>query len=149
MNWLPKLLVIGICSELWYQGGGKRAWMRDWLIPGLLGAYIAITHPLTGFLTFGSCQIIRLGYGVPDATDKGSFIGRWLKVPWKIRSFVAFLRSSIGGSCAVFTTQHYLLYFGYVCSHTLSGFLEEKLSLPRKIGDRLAGLTYGLLVLLI
>lgn len=146
---LIKLLIISGCAELWYQGGGRRAWMRDILIPIILGGFTIWNLGFWwGFWTIASCQIIRMGYGVPDATDPGSFIGRIFKKAIIIRPVVAALRAFIGALFIVIATRQIIGYLLFCAIHSLYGFLEEKFHLHRKIGDRLAGASYAAMILI-
>lgn len=78
------LLAIPLFAFLGYQGGQpNRAWMRDILIPILLGValFVKLKFPLiesivVSVLTIGAANTIRIGYGSydPEHDDKPSFL---------------------------------------------------------------------------
>jgi hypothetical protein len=70
--------LIVLIAFLWLVGGGKQAWARDWIIPAIVAITMLFHHQLWWIclLTFGSCQIIRMGYGAydPEHDNKPSFL---------------------------------------------------------------------------
>ncbi len=104
-----ELIAMAVIVFLWIAGGHKHSWLRDWIIPFIVGFAVYFKHPM-GFqigdlllssLTAGACNIIRLGYGSYDPVndDKPSFLagltkdegGWWVRGIWGlICGFICF-----------------------------------------------------------
>ena len=151
-------VLIPLISWLWYVGGGKKAWARDWIIPALAGAYYALKYePVLGLAVFGSCQIIRLGYGNYDPIDdpKASLLAKLLKDRngWWIRALY-------GQICAIVATIPIMIYligfqndlsilpwhFGFVFAFALGNFLVSRLRLNRLATDLIVGGIFSLII---
>jgi len=150
----PKLLILFLCIELWRQGGNKYAWLRDTLIPIILGGYIVFRgHPFLGIFSIGCYQIIKIGYGIPSEDEKGSLLARLcykigIKSSWIIRGLAGALYGLIGASLilSVIGFWKYLLYV--VINFGLNAIGEYK-HWNVKIVERLVGLGVGSLVFFI
>ena len=80
---LIKVFTMLLIAYLWYEGGGKRAWMRDILVPIILALFLAVyLKTWWVFLSVGAtAQMIRLGYGAfdPEHDDKPSLLASLTK----------------------------------------------------------------------
>jgi len=83
MNILFKLLICLLTAVLWRIGGWHYRWVRVVLVPILLGIVLGfITKSwLVGFLSIGSYQIIRIGYGNydPETDPKSCWLAKITK----------------------------------------------------------------------
>lgn len=157
MIWI-KFLIIIACMELWRQGGNKHSWLRDVLIPIILGVYVGFqTNWWIGLLTIGSLNICRIGYGIPDekTKDEGSSLAQIfyntlnIKLSWVVRGTAGLLYGLVGAIFIVLSTGlvgNYLLYSGL--NALINGYGEKK-QLNVKIFERLIGAGVGSLVLFI
>jgi hypothetical protein len=93
-------IALAFIVVFWCVGDHKNAWVRDWLIPFIVGICVFLHHPLDewsrdlllAFLTAGACNIIRFGYGAYDPIndDKPSLLaqltkdkgGWWIRAIW-------------------------------------------------------------------
>lgn len=146
-----KVAILLICAELWYQGGqNNRAWMRDVLITIILGAWVGWKSVWwIGILTIGTFNIIRIGYGIPDSTDEGSFLGRIFKVGWLTRGVAGTLYGLVGLLGYVIYTHHLLTYLIFTAVNGVVNGMGEGCKIDSKIWDRVRGLAIGSLVFLI
>jgi len=155
------MILLGIIAICWYIGGGKQAWARDLLVPILMGLSVGflIDAPLhlkllTGFMTCGGFQMIRMGYGnySPHDDPTPSFLasithdkgGWWIRAIYGV--LVAVMGSiwlKIGGYIPL---PLFLIYVGY---SAIIGFLVSRLRLPRLLADFAVGAGFGSLIFLI
>ncbi len=73
-----------LIAFLWFLGGQKWSWARDFIIPIIVGVFVFLHHPthvlwkdiVIGVFTIAFCNIIRMGYGAydPEHDDKPSFL---------------------------------------------------------------------------
>ena len=129
MIYLDFLLII-VQSALWRIGGASKqeikfaaAWYRDILIPVINFFYFWVTmNFLTGFLTAGAANIIRMGYGAydPEHDDKPSLLAKWTKdrEGWRIRMIYGFITSVFIGlfpmAYALFVKNHLWAFPGFL-----------------------------------
>jgi len=146
-----QLAILLVCAELWYQGGQpKRAWMRDVLLTIIAGTWIGWrTVWWIGILSIGSFNIVRVGYGIPDATDEGSFLGRLFKKPWLTRGVAGLLYGLVGLLPYVIYTHSVCIYIGYAIANAIVNGMGEALAIHHKVWDRVRGLTIGLLTFIV
>ena len=150
-----KLFILLLCIELWRQGGKKHSWLRDVLIPIILGVYIGLKtgYYWLGFFSISSFQIIRMGYGIPDETDEGSTLAQLcykigITKSWAIRGIAGLLYGLIGACLliSVIGVWKYLLYA--LINFSLNAIGEYK-QWNVEIVERLAGLGIGSLMFFI
>jgi hypothetical protein len=88
-----KILILALCSYLYRLGGSDKA--HSWPygvdkkgarvvgIPAVMALSLAIFNKNLFYLFNAlTMQSLRLGDGIPDATDPGSFLGRIFKKDW-------------------------------------------------------------------
>ena len=106
---VSKLVVVAIIALLWRLGGWNKAkWSgyRDVLIPLILALWYAFALKWWLFFVVGGLSnIIRMGYGAPDATDPGSWLGWIFKKDWLIRGMY-------GLNCAFVIALPLVIYTG-------------------------------------
>lgn len=135
---ITDFFVVVVSSILWRLGGtNKSAWMRDVLIPILLGAWAFhdTYNWVIAISTIATYQIIRIGYGAYDPinNDKPSFLGFILKDTegWKTRGIAGLLYGLIGAmplminKCLVVGVSGFIGYIDYaalIC--VISGILS-------------------------
>lgn len=143
---------------LWKLGGThKKAWCRDVIIPIILGGYLIYRFfPVwwVGFLSIGAFQIIKIGYGCPDETDEGSFLGRLVynnigSYPFIVRGLAGLIYGLSGLSVYLFYTQHLHIYCSYAVINMVVNAVGEKMKWKDYIVEPLAGLGIASLVILI
>ena len=154
------LLLIPLQSFLWRVGGaGKEeikwsaAWYRDVLIPVINCIFFTLTAGiLTGFLTGGATNIIRMGYGAydPEHDDKPSFLAKIThdREGWKIRAIYGFLTSILIG---LFPAIHFGAWIGYgafVILNTAGELVINKLKMNVWVTEFSVGALKGLVFLL-
>ena len=66
-----------VCSLLWAIGGAGPKLIRRLGVPAAMGASLAFTSPWMLLCFLPLWGIVSIGYGIPDATDKGSALGRF------------------------------------------------------------------------
>lgn len=111
------LILLPIFSILGYLGGQPRmAWCRDFVIPAIVSIVFIIKSPfyylstnfIVGLCLFGSCNIIRFGYGAYDPVndDKPSLLAKFTKDKdgWVIRTVWALFVSLISLSPYIFAS---------------------------------------------
>lgn len=150
-------------AGLWYLGGGEppkwaRAWMRDILIPILAGGTLALKYHHTWqeflmcFLTVGTFQIIRLGYGAydPEHDDKPSFLAKIThdRLGAINRAIYGALVGFVGLLPYEIITHHHLHYVLYALGCSLTGFIVVKLKTNRYITDLNLGAAVGNVIIL-
>lgn len=127
-----------IIAAFWRLGGtNKKGWMRDILVPIILGLWAGLeTYNLViAISTIGTYQIIRIGYGSYDPIndDKPSFLGCILHDTegWKARGVAGLLYGLVGAfplafnKCLVVGFSGLLGYFTYAFSIcVISGILS-------------------------
>lgn len=81
------LLTAALCALLWRCGGisGGNKLFRRLGVPTVLCTAFVFSHgmpfALASISAVLSFAVLSLGYGIPDATDEGSHIGRfWLRI---------------------------------------------------------------------
>jgi hypothetical protein len=149
---LLKVMIFLITPILWKIGGThKKAWVRDVLIPIIMGIYIGLvtTTWWIGFLSIGSYQIIKIGYGIPDATDEGSFLGRTFRIPWLVRGVAGLLYALIGGINVFIFTKLFSIWAVYCGINFVLNALGEKMKWKDYIVEPLAGVGVASLVWLL
>lgn len=74
------LAIAPVCGLLWMMGGQYNTMVRRVGVPLVLSIASAVAcHNIYVLGCFIPAHVVcRLGYGIPDATDKGSAIGRWV-----------------------------------------------------------------------
>lgn len=74
-----------VCAFLWAIGGVGPKMIRRLGVPAVMAVSLSFTNLWLLLTTFPLWGIVSIGYGMPDATDKGSFLGRfYLKfLPYK------------------------------------------------------------------
>lgn len=152
MGWLLNSLFLIGCAELWHRGGSKKAWLRDVLIPVMIGLLLALkTNFWIGFFSIGAFQIIRIGYGIPDpgTDDKGSWLGRVFKIPWLVRGVAGALYGLVGLSIWIWFTKQFGVYLGYALLNFFVNAMGEKMKWPVGVVERLAGAAIGSIVFFI
>ena len=146
-------------AGLWYLGGGKppkwaAAWQRDILIPILCGVVMLIkTHnPLLSFLTIGSFQIIRLGYGAydPEHDTKPSLLAKLThdRLGATNRAIYGLIVGLVGLLPFVIFTGNYWHYIIYSLLLALTGFLVVKLKSNRYMTDLNIGAAVGNVIII-
>lgn len=153
------VFLMALMAWLWYWGGGKNAWMRDILIPIIIGVFFCFKYGIiVGILTAGSCQIIRQGYGAwdPEHDDKPSF---WAKVThdrngWWIRAIVGAEHGLIAPAIvfnylAFFKHQTGIVwwYLIFIALNAVSNFLVSRLKLNRLATDLIVGSVFALILI--
>lgn len=158
--------IVGILliAALWYIGGGKQSWARDWVIPFIVGGFSFVNHhvglPLWVSIPFavlvaGACNIIRLGYGnySPEDDDKPSLLAKITKDRggWWIRGIygiicglVSFIPNFIFDSSLATT----LKALGFTALFTVVCFTVVRLRLNRIITDLSIGTVFALRIFL-
>jgi hypothetical protein len=154
-------IVVGVIAVCWYIGGGRHSWVRDTLVPIILGIAVGflIKAPLylkiwNGFMTCGGFQMIRLGYGnySPEDDPEPSFLasithdrgGWWIRAIYGVLvAVVGAIWLKVGGYVSL---PKFLLF---VAGNGLLGFLVSRLRLPRLAADLVVGAGIGSLVLFI
>ena len=147
-----KLLIALACAELWRQGGKGHKLLRVVALPFVISAYLALTLHTWWLLLalFGVSNIYRVGYGIPDATDKGSALGRLLKIGWVVRAVVGGLYALLVGGVLLLTgflSAQGLM--GYTFLNVLVGGLGSFSKLKDEIFERLIGFCVGSIVFLV
>lgn len=149
---LDKLIIFALCIYLWEKGGQKHSWMRDVLIPIIIGIHFFVTvNWLVGILTCATCSIIRHGYGAwdPENDDKPSF---WAHVThdrngWLIRGIVGTIHGLVAPLIVLcYELSAWPFYLAFVFQSGLVNFLVSRLRLNVKWTDRLVGASFGSIV---
>lgn len=135
-----KLLFVLLIATLWRLGGWNKAkWSgyRDVLIPIFIGLFFAFYYKTWWLFPAmaASYNIIRIGYGIPDPTDEGSWLGRTFKHPWLVRGIAGILYAALGSFWLFFTVPNFLpIYLKYMFAGFLIGSqchtMDVKLSEP-------------------
>jgi hypothetical protein len=66
-----------ICAFLWAIGGSGPKLVRRIGVPLVVAGSMAFTSLWLLLLTLPLWGVVSIGYGMPDATDKGSWLGRF------------------------------------------------------------------------
>jgi len=140
---LIKIIIVILSAILFRLGGWKKNAYRDIGIPLLLALYYWNWWLLLSF------SVIRCGYGIPDSTDTGSFLGRIFKTAWATRGVWAFLVSGIGALPLVIYTHHYLSYIVYISLNTLTNAILGYFNAEVNLHEITAGACLGSIVLFI
>jgi hypothetical protein len=162
-----QLLIIVVCAILWRVGGSVWKMARH-LVPAVLGLYFAIYFGLWWmFLVVGGLgQIVSIGYGIPDSTDPGSWLGRIItkivgptNAGWVTRGVAGILYALCigfgpfilsGGSAGwIFPALFFSLYAVYVVFNFIVGGLCSYLKVKDFIIEPLIGMAIASLVLFI
>ena len=150
MNPLP-FVIISVCAFLWYLGGEKLAWLRDVLVPIILGIslpLLTVNNWLTRLLHFalitGGFQIVRFGYGAydPEHDSKPSFLASLIhdRGGWWIRAIWGLIVALVAGFFPYYL--HYIPLWGYVayiCLNAIIGYCVSKFKLSVLPCDLLVG----------
>lgn len=153
-----KLIIIGVVSFAWYLGGGKLAWIRDILVPIIMGLAVALLTPCSWltklwlFPAVTACwQIIRLGYGnySPEDDPKPSFLASIThdRGGWYIRAIYGFLVAIL--AALVPYLAHFLplwVYLAYILYNTAIGYSISRLRLPVLLADLAVGAGFASLL---
>lgn len=68
-----------VTAILWRMGGNGYKWARRYVIPGLMALITILLFKNPIFAVFLLwVPIFSIGYGIPDATDNGSALGRFV-----------------------------------------------------------------------
>lgn len=71
-------VIPGIISGfLWAIGGSGPKMVRRWGVPTVVATTMAFTSPWLILAILPLWGVVSMGYGMPDATDKGSVLGRF------------------------------------------------------------------------
>jgi len=76
ISWLAVVPSI-ICAFLWAIGGSGPKMARRIGVPVVMGGSLAFTSLWLLIATGPLIGVVSMGYGMPDATDKGSVLGRF------------------------------------------------------------------------
>ena len=143
MNIIFKLILLGVCSQLWYLGGMYRGRYRDVPIPIIIGLVTGfITVWWLGIIACITYQVMRMGYGRYDPKDtKLSFLATLIKDESGevIQASHGLLVSLIGASPLALYTGNWLFYGVYVFVNTLARYLLTKFDIPIQIDNRVVG----------
>jgi hypothetical protein len=72
------LTIVIVCGLLGAIGGQKWRWVRRFIFPAIITIYtLLVVHNIWCTTIYSISIWLSLGYGIPDATDKGSFLGRF------------------------------------------------------------------------
>lgn len=145
---MVKLLVDGACAAFYAIGGWKYKGAKIIALPSLLALYFAFTRQDIGlFLLAGSYQILRIGDGIPDASDPiGSWLGRIFKVGEITSAVAGALYATVGASLLVYRTHNFLGYAAYILLNAGIGFTVKKFKLKQVYVDLARGLGMGAIV---
>ena len=149
-----KILVMALCSYLWWLGGNKNGKIRDISIPIIIALFTAIYLKVWWmfFAVSAGLQAIRFGYGNydPEHDDKPSFLASILKDRQGkyIRALWGFIVSVLAGGMVFgfgFTTIW--LYKSYVLLNIIINFSVCHFNLKRLPTDILVGAGVSSLIL--
>lgn len=155
-----KILIDLICGALFKIGGTAK---ENYPLPGIdkKGARVVAIPVILGLslsfyfksfiplLCIGSYQILRLGYGIPSATDKGSFLGRMFKIGWLTRAAYGLITSLVGSYPLVFCGLGREVYIAYALVNAgIAGALVY-LKAPAMIIEIAQGIGYGLILFIL
>jgi hypothetical protein len=139
----------------WVKGGGKQAWVRDILVPVVLGLYLALKFK--AWWLFPACgatfQAIRIGYGAysPEDDPKPSFFasithdrsGEYIRAIWGLMvAGIGALPLLLGSFLGIW------VYIGYVVLSIGVNYSVSKFKLPVTLTDILVGGAVGILIVL-
>lgn len=146
-----RVVLVIVQAGLWRIGGaGKeeisfaRSWYRDVLIPVINFFYFWLTMDfLTGILTGGATNIIRMGYGAydPEHDDKPSWLAKITRDRdgWRIRMIYGAITSAmIGLFPAIYYFRHggenvLAGYFLYCLLNVFGEFILNITSLKKNV----------------
>lgn len=103
-GWWTVLSVVACCL-LWRAGGCIEKSLRRWCVPAVLAAVCWLgSHNPWSLAMMGMAAPLYMGYGIPDATDKGSALGRFFMRVFKDDPDAAEImtRATIGFLCVLF-----------------------------------------------
>lgn len=106
-----------VCALLWAIGGS--GWGRAWRFIGVPAAafvFLALMRidPMAAAKGLGVCvAVLTLGYGIPDATDSGSFLGRILYKVARKNAFAANLATRAVYACLLSIGPIFLAGYGW------------------------------------
>lgn len=113
----------GEAKELEPFKGLPKKFFRTMVLPGLISLTFVFTHPWLALLNFGNLQALRMGYGIPDETDKGSFLGRIFKEGWLTRAIWGFIVALSGSTILFINHQPQEAFFYMILVPAISGTL--------------------------
>jgi hypothetical protein len=108
-----------------------------------------------GLLTAGSFQAMRLGRGVPDDTDDGSLLARFIytdlniEKPWVVRGAWGLIVAIVGGGPGFVYLSKYVLWPVFGLVNFACDALVEALRLPAWAVEFVEGAALGSIVLFI
>jgi len=76
ISWLAVIPGI-VCAFLWAIGGAGPKMFRRIGVPIVMGISLSPTSLWLLFTILPLWGVVSIGYGMPDVTDKGSFLGRF------------------------------------------------------------------------
>jgi len=157
---LSGILYIALCAFLWRMGGwgkedGNPLPAKQWRtvgIPVTLAACLAIRTGIWWiFLVEGALVAawIVQGYGIPDESDEGSWLGRILKIGWLTRGVWGFLMALAAGlALAILKVLPIFRLVVYVAGSFVLGALLSYFKVKDKYIEPAIGGWIGLVVLL-
>lgn len=158
------ILGVLLLAALWYIGGGRQSWARDWIIPFIVGGFSFVNHhvglPLWKSILFavlvaGACNIIRLGYGnySPEDDDKPSLLalitkdrgGWWIRgIYGAICGIVSFIPNFIFD----FSITTVVKMLGFTALFTAVCFTVVRLKSNRIVTDLSIGTAFAMRIFL-
>ena len=149
-----KIGLLGIIVVCWYLGGQWRGKIRDIPVPILLGIgiWLATKSWFVGLVSIGLWQIIRLGYGNYEKSEKNSFLGNLTKDKQGavVRALYGLIVALVGSGALLWAKYLPLpKAIVYVGGNTLIGYSVSRFRLPVLITDILMSIGFGSILFLI
>ena len=149
------ILIVALCGLLYWIGG--RSWgnkmFRRIGVPVLLALYLAIKCKCWWiFLACGAGYglTIPIGYGEPDESDPGSWLGRIFKVGWLIRGVYGSIVASVGAVGLVLGHfQGIVAYLAYIALNFAIGAILCYFKAPDWLIEPAVGAGIGSIVFFI
>ena len=140
-----KIAIILGCGQLWRMGGKGEKYARGFIVPFIIALYsaVALRHWWLFPLLFATYQIVHIGYGVPDNTDKGSWLGRICKVGWIARGVAGGLYALVGALPVFLITRAFGLFFVYIISNFAIGAILDYCKVKDEVIERVIGAGVG------
>lgn len=152
------MLLVGLIAWLWYEGGQKRTWARDVIVPIIVGVWFIFDLDwILGILVAGSCQIVRMGYGAydPENDDKPSLLAKLTKDRngWWIRAISGGIKGILAPLPivvqAIFIHPDPSLFWKYptfIAVNAVSNFLVCRFRANVLTTDLIVGTAFGLIL---
>jgi len=153
------ILILALSSALFRIGGSDK--LKDWpkgvekkgariiALPALLAVFCAFKFANPLYLAMAlTGQAMRLGDGIPDNTDKGSFLGRIFKKDYLTTGVVMLLSSSALYMPKFLITHNLEKYLIYIAINILTGAVFKLLKAKDIIIEPARGLSLASIILI-